>query len=80
MIYYSGTKKDGHMEQKQIDRINQLAHKKKTVGLTPEEAEEQAKLRAMFLEDFRKRFIAQLENIEIVDPDDPRLKRKGPLS
>ncbi len=68
------------MEKKKIDRINELAHKKKSVGLTPEELEEQAQLRAEFLEDFRKRFIAQLENIEIVDPDDPRLKEKRPLS
>ena len=68
------------MDEKKLNRINQLAHKKKTVGLTDEELEEQAILRAEFLEDFRKRFIAQLENIEIVDPDDPRLKPKGPLS
>ncbi len=70
------------MDKKQIDRINELAHKKKSVGLTEAELEEQAKLRALFLEDFRKRFIAQLENIEIVDEDDPRLKeqRKRPLS
>ncbi len=68
------------MDKKQLDRINELAHKKKTIGLTEEELEEQAKLRALFLEDFRKRFIAQLENIEIVDEDDPRLKSKKPLS
>ena len=68
------------MEQSKIDRINELAHKKKTEGLTPEELEEQASLRAEFLEDFRKRFAAQLENIELVDPDDPRLKQKKPLS
>ena len=74
------SKGDFQMEQKKLDRINQLAHKKKTIGLTDEELEEQAKLRAEFLEDFRKRFIAQLENIEIVDEDDPRLNRKGPLS
>ncbi len=74
------SKEDFLMEKKKIDRINELAHKKKTIGLTDDELEEQAKLRAEFLEDFRKRFIAQLENIEIVDPDDPRLKKKGPLS
>ena len=68
------------MEKEKIDRINELAHKKKSVGLTDDELEEQAKLRAEFLEDFRKRFIAQLENIELVDPDDPRLKEKRPLS
>ena len=68
------------MKREQIDRINELAHKKKSVGLTDEELEEQAKLRALFLEDFRKRFIAQLDNIELVDPDDPRLKEKKPVS
>lgn len=68
------------MKKEQIDRINELAHKKKSVGLTAEELEEQAKLRALFLEDFRKRFIAQLDNIELVDPDDPRLKEKKPVS
>ena len=68
------------MEKEKIDRINELAHKKKSVGLTEEETEEQAQLRAEFLEDFRKRFIAQLENIELVDPDDPRLKKQKPLS
>ena len=68
------------MKKEQIDRINELAHKKKSVGLTDEELEEQAKLRALFLEDFRKRFIAQLDNIELVDPDDPRLKEKKPVS
>lgn len=57
----------------ELARINELAHKKKTVGLTEEERLEQAHLREKFLEDFRARFRAQLDNIEIVEPDDPRL-------
>jgi len=65
------------MDQKKIDRINELAHKKKSVGLTPEELKEQMILREEFLADFRKRFKAQLESIELVDPDDPRLKNRG---
>ena len=68
------------MEKEKIDRINELAHKKKTVGLTAEELEEQAQLRTEFLEDFRQRFTAQLDQIEIVDEDDPRLNHNRLLS
>ena len=64
------------MEKKKIDRINELAHKKKNVGLTSEELAEQKVLYAEFLAEFRVRFKAQLESIEIVDPDDPRLKKQ----
>lgn len=58
-----------------IARINELAHKKKAEGLTPEETEEQRLLRERYLEAFRANFKSQLENIEVVDPNDPRLKR-----
>ncbi len=61
------------VSDKELARINELAHKKKTVGLTEAERLEQAHLRTKFLEDFRARFKAQLDNIELVDPDDPRL-------
>ena len=50
-----------------IDRINELAHKKKAEGLTAEEIEEQAALRKAYLESFRANLKAQLDNIEIVD-------------
>ena len=57
----------------ELARINELARKKKTEGLTESETAEQAKLREKFLANFRKRFQEQLECIEIVEPDDPRL-------
>ena len=38
------------MEQYKIDRINELARKHKTVGLTPEEAEERAVLRREYID------------------------------
>ena len=57
------------MEQAKIDRINALAKKSKTEGLTPEEKEEQAILRKEFLEDFRAAFKQQLDRIEFVDED-----------
>ncbi len=50
-----------------IARINELAHKKKTKGLSEEELMEQKELREKYLEGFRANFRAQLENIEIVD-------------
>ena len=64
------------LTKEDIDRINELAHKKKAEGLTPEEAEEQRILREKYLEAFRANLKAQLENIEIVEPDDPRLKNR----
>ena len=63
--------------KKELDRINELAHKKKAQGLTKEEIKEQKILREKFLEDFRVRFKQQLESIEWVDPDDPRLKKQN---
>ena len=61
------------LKDSELARINELAAIKKQRPLTAEEAEEQKKLREKFLDDFRGRFRAQLENVEIVEPDDPRL-------
>ncbi len=55
--------------EKLIERINQLANKKKAEGLTPEELEEQQKLREQYLTIFRGNFKAQLENTKIKTPD-----------
>ena len=49
------------------DRINELAHKNKTVGLTDAEIEERARLRQEYLEGFRANFRAQLENVKFVE-------------
>ena len=70
------------MEQKKIDRINELARKKKAEGLTPEELEEQAALRAEYIAGFRASLTAQLDNTVIVDPEGNRTKvtRKNTIS
>ena len=47
------------------DRINELARKQKTVGLTPEEEAEQKKLREEFRAAFRANFQKQLDNTYI---------------
>jgi len=61
-----------------LKRINELAHKAKTVGLTAEEIAERDKLRKEYLEDFRRRTRGQLENIVLVDEDgtERQLRRK----
>ena len=48
-------------------RINELARKSKTEGLTEAEKEEQAILRKEWIAKFKANFRAQLENIEFVD-------------
>ena len=57
------------MEQSKIDRINELAKKAKTVGLTPEEDAERAQLRQEYLAAVRQNLRAQLDNTFIVDED-----------
>ena len=57
-----------------LDRINELAAIAKTRELTEDERLERAQLREEFLDDFRGRLKKQLDDIEIVDPRDPRLK------
>lgn len=52
-----------------IDRINELAKKKKEKGLTEAEAKEQSKLRKAYLESFRKGFKQQIENTKVIDPE-----------
>ena len=56
-------------DQKKTDRINELARKQKTIGLTDEEKAEQKKLREEYLVDFRKTLRGQLENISFVEAD-----------
>jgi uncharacterized protein YnzC (UPF0291/DUF896 family) len=50
-----------------VERINELARKHKSVGLTEDEILERAKLRERYLENFRANFRQRLEQIEIVD-------------
>ncbi len=57
------------MDQKKIDRINELARKAKEQEITPEEAEERAQLRAEYVAAFKRNLVASLESIRVVDDD-----------
>lgn len=67
------------MEQAKLDRINELYHKSKAEGLTPEELEEQATLRREYIDSYKRSLVGQLENTYIVEPDGSKTKvtRKG---
>ncbi len=62
------------MTQDKIDRINELARKKKTVGLTVEELKEQQILRREYIDGFKASLVSQLENTYIVEPDGTKRK------
>lgn len=55
------------MEKKKIERINFLAKKSKTEGLTAEEKAEQQTLRQEYINAVRINLKSQLDNIEFVD-------------
>ena len=57
------------MDNEKIDRINTLAHKAKSVGLTEEEKKEQAELRQEYLAAVRQNLQAQLNNIDVKEKD-----------
>ena len=57
------------MEKEKLERINELARKKKEGTLTPEEAEERQALHAEYIAEFRLSFGAILDNTVIQYPD-----------
>ena len=57
------------LNPKKIERINELARKKKTVGLTPVEQEEQLLLRQEYLEAFRGGMRNHIEGLKIIDEE-----------
>ena len=66
------------MDPKKIERINELARKKKTAGLTEDEAAEQAALRKEYLDGYRENLRAMLDHIVVQEKDGTRhpLKKK----
>ena len=57
------------MNEKRIERINELYHKSKSVGLTESEKKEQQILRREYIEAIRSNLTSQLDNISIVEKD-----------
>lgn len=62
------------MEQKKIDRINELAHLAKERELTAEEIAERDALRKEYIAEWRKSTIELLENTYVQTPDGKKHK------
>ena len=62
--------------EKLIARINELARKAKTEGLSEDEVMEQTALRQEYLAVFRANLTAQLDNTYLVRPDGSKEKLK----
>jgi uncharacterized protein YnzC (UPF0291/DUF896 family) len=57
------------MDESKIKRINELYHKSQAEGLTTEEKEEQANLRAEYIAAVRANMRGTLNNVSIMNPD-----------
>lgn len=57
------------MTEDTIARINELYHKSQKEDLTPEEKEEQARLRQEYIAAVRGNLRSQLDNIDLVNAD-----------
>ena len=57
-----------------IARINELAKKAKTEGLTEEEVAERDKLRRIYIDNVKANLVGQLDNTYIVEPDGTKRK------
>lgn len=62
------------MEKNKIERINYLARKSKSQGLTEEEKAEQQALRNEYREGFRRNLTAQLNNTYYIDENGSKIK------
>ena len=59
-----------------VTRINFLAKKAKTEGLTNEETAERDKLRRIYIDSVKANLLGQLENTYILEPDGTKKKRE----
>lgn len=57
------------LPKEKLDRINVLANKAKTTGLTDAEAKEQTALRKEYLQTFRSSMFNTLKSVTVIDPE-----------
>lgn len=64
------------MTEARIERLNHLARKAKTIGLSEEEKQEQAALRLEYLKAIKASLVSQLDNTYIMDEKGHKRKLK----
>ena len=64
------------MEQKKIDRINELARLAKQRELTPEEKAEREVLRREYIDSYKASLVGILDNTVVQNPDGSKYKLK----
>ena len=62
------------MTREQVERINALARKSRSDGLSNEEKEEQFALRKQYIEEFKSNLLQTLDNTYIQEPDGTKHK------
>lgn len=65
------------MDQCKIDKINELAQKARTCGLSDDEKALQKELREEYIQAFRNSLTATMDNIYIQQPDGTKIKIKS---
>lgn len=60
--------------QEKIDRINELARKSRSAGLSPAEKEEQSNLRQEYIDAYKASLRSQLDSTVILRPDGSKQK------
>ena len=60
------------MEKEKIERINELARKRKAEGLSEEERQEQEMLRKEYISGFRNNLQELLDSMVVQEPDGTR--------
>lgn len=64
-------------DSKVIERLNELYHKSKQGGLSPEELAERDRLRRVYLDSIKEQFEKTLDRIEIVDDEGNKVDPHG---
>ena len=57
------------LSKQKMARINELAKKAKSIGLTKEETLEQQQLRREYIQVFRKAMVDMLHSVTVIDPN-----------